>query len=487
MRTAGQMPGTHEVCGTNRAHIGVAVDERTGMLVVACAIDNLVKGTSGQAVQCANLVLGFDETAGLDQPVAGRVGDTGHDGHASSATPKGASSRPTGFLAVGRVRPGLKARRQAGPALCWPPREPVPAAAVFTLNSMAAAPVLLSREHVAGGTIRAAVVNAGNANACTGARGMDDARAMASAVAELLGCEPAEVVVASTGVIGVPLPVDLVVAALADAAEALDNADGDDAAEAIMTTDTFAKQTALSCECGGRRFTVGGMAKGSGMIMPNMATMLAFVTTDAPLTPEACDAALRAAVGRRPSTASPSTPTPRPTTWCCSWPAARQDGDAIGVGRRVLREVAVGDPRGVRRARADDRPRRRGRDQVRDRHGRGALRARPTREAAHVDRELAAGQDRDLRRRRQLGPRRHGGRQVRRRRVDPARSRSLFAGIPVCRSGTAVPFDEEAAAAALAEPEIDVVVDLHLGEAEATVWTCDLSYEYVRINGEYRS
>jgi glutamate N-acetyltransferase / amino-acid N-acetyltransferase len=390
---------------------------------------------------------------------------------------------PEGFLAAG-VSAGLKADGKRDVALIVA-EKPAAAAAVFTLNSMAAAPVLLSREHIADGTIRAAIVNAGNANACTGPKGIQDARATAIAVAQLLECEPTEIVVASTGVIGVPLPVGLIAEALPDAVEALDNADGEEAAEAIMTTDTFAKQTALSCECGDRRFTVGGMAKGAGMIMPNMATMLAFVTTDAPLTPAACREALRSAVDLtfHRITIDSDTSTNDMVLLMAS---GAEGGDEIGVGDDCYAEVVAA----IREVCGEL-----ARMIIRD--GEGATKfvtvtvagAATQPDAFEAAMSVANS---PLVKTALFGGDANWGRVIMavgktKVRVDPAGIDVLFAGIPVCRNGEAVPFDERAASDALAEPEIDIRVDLHLGEGEATVWTCDLSYEYVRINGEYRS
>ncbi len=390
---------------------------------------------------------------------------------------------PDGFLVAG-VSAGLKADGKRDLALIVA-EEPVPAAAVFTLNSMAAAPVQLSREHIASGRTRAVVVNAGNANACTGAKGMEGARATATAVAELLECAPAEVIVASTGVIGVPLPVGLIVEVLPEAVEALDNADGEEAAEAIMTTDTFAKQTALSCECQGRRFTFGGMAKGSGMIMPNMATMLAFVTTDAPLTPEACSEALRSAVDLtfHRITIDSDTSTNDMVLLMAS---GAEDGEEIGVGDACYAEVASA----IREVCGEL-----ARMIIRD--GEGATKfvcvtvAGAASEGDAFEAAMSIANS-PLVKTALFGGDANWGRVIMavgktKARVDPAAIDVLFAGIPVCRSGEAVPFDERAAAEALGEPEIDIRVDLHVGEGEATVWTCDLTYEYVRINGEYRS
>ena len=172
------------------------------------------------------------------------------------------------------------------------------AAGVFTTNLAKAAPVLLSRDHLAQseGHGRAVVINSGCANACTGADGRDHARVMAARTAEAVKCAPSAVLVASTGVIGVKLKIANVERGIADAAAQLSPASGAAAARAIMTTDPFPKESAIEASAGGRTFRVGGMAKGSGMIEPLMATMLGVVTTDAAVAPALLQRALKAAV-----------------------------------------------------------------------------------------------------------------------------------------------------------------------------------------------
>lgn len=390
---------------------------------------------------------------------------------------------PKGFMCSG-VSAGIKKSGRRDVALLVA-EAPAAAAAVFTTNSMAAAPVVVSRRHIAGGHIRAVITNSGNANACTGSAGIVDAEAMASATARALGCESGEVIVASTGVIGVPLPVDLVVAGAVEAVDVLDTADGMPAAEAIMTTDTFPKQIAIAVETTETRYVVGGMAKGSGMIMPNMATMLGYVTTDAPLTPAACDAALRSAVNRTFNriTVDSDTSTNDMVVLMASGAAGGDEIDAASPAfdkvssaiEEVCRELA--------------------RMIVRDGEGATKLIEITVRGAAsEADAHEAAMSvaNSPLFKTAIFGGDANWGRVVMAvgkssARVDPDRIEVVFAGITVCKDGTGFAFDEQAAAAALAEPEIEVVVDLHLGESVATVLTCDLSYEYVRINGDYRT
>lgn len=163
---------------------------------------------------------------------------------------------------------------------------PSVSAGVFTTNLIKAAPVLVSRERVPSSTTRAVIVNSGNANACTGEQGMQDARTMASETARLLDIREDDVLVASTGIIGKRLPMDMVKAGIAEAVQSLSRGGGEIAARAIMTTDTRPKEAFAQFQMDGREVTIGGMAKGAGMICPNMATMLAFITTDAAITPE---------------------------------------------------------------------------------------------------------------------------------------------------------------------------------------------------------
>jgi glutamate N-acetyltransferase/amino-acid N-acetyltransferase len=395
----------------------------------------------------------------------------------------GGVTAPKGFRASG-VAAGLKKSGQPDVALLAASRA-VPAAAVFTTSLVVAAPVVVSREHAARGRIRAVVTNAGNANACTGEQGLVDARAMAAATAEALGCAPEEVIVASTGVIGAPLPVGLVLPAIARAADALDAAAGEVAADAIMTTDTFRKQAAVSVTSGGRTYTVGGMAKGSGMIKPNMATMLAYLTTDAPLTTEACDTALRAAVGRTFNRITIDSDTST-NDMCVLLASGEAGGDAIGPAGAVFETVAEA----VHLVCGEL-----ARMIVRDGEGATKFVEVTVRGAAtEHDAELAAFAiaDSPLCKTAIFGGDANWGRVAMAigksgAYLDPDTFDIVFAGIPTCAGGTALSFDEEAAAAALAQREVDILVDLHVGPHSATVWTCDLSYEYVRINGDYRS
>jgi len=201
-----------------------------------------------------------------------------------------------GILAGG-VTAGIKPSGKKDLALIYS-STPARVAAVFTSNQVKGAPVLVSREHVRGGQAQAIVASSGCANVCTGERGIKDAREMTKLVGELLRIPPAHVLIAATGVIGVPLPMDKIRAALPKLAKSLSPQGGRNAAEAIMTTDTRPKEAALRLDVGGRPVTIGGIAKGVAMLEPHLATMFCFVATDAVVARPALDAALRRGVDR---------------------------------------------------------------------------------------------------------------------------------------------------------------------------------------------
>ena len=395
----------------------------------------------------------------------------------------GGVTAPAGFVAAG-VSAGLK--RSGRRDVCVIAVDaPCPAAGVYTQSATAAPPVLVSRAHTADGMLRAIAVNAGNANACTGDQGMVHARRMAATTAEVLDCLPGEVAVCSTGVIGVPLPIDHVEAGIREAVAELGPGGGETVAEAIMTTDTFQKQSAVSVTAEGRTFTVGGIAKGSGMIQPNMATMLAFLTTDAPLSPDTCDVLLRHAVSRSFNRITVDSDTS--TNDSCILMASGAEGGALLESGSAAYEAVSAAITQVATDLA--------KMVVRDGEGATKFVTVTVRGAADErDAETAAfaiansplmkcalyGEDANWGRV-AMAIGKSGAH------VDPGAFEIVFAGITMCRNGTALGFDEDEAARALAEPEIEVLVDLHVGSGEATVWTCDLSHEYVRINGDYRS
>lgn len=388
-----------------------------------------------------------------------------------------------GFVAAG-VACGLK-KNGARDVAIVAAEQTVPVAAVFTTNAVTAAPVVVSRAHAADGAARAVVINAGNANACTGAQGMADAREMAAIAGGAIGCDASEVLVCSTGVIGVPLPLEVVAGGISAAAGALSVSGNDAATEAIMTTDTFPKQAAVRFSYEGVTYSVGGMAKGSGMIKPNMATMLSVITTDAPLSSAACDVALRAACAATFNrvTVDGDTSTNDTLILMASGDAG---GEAIEVDDAAFAPVAAAIHRVCEEL-----------SRMLARDGEGATKLVEVvivGAASEADAERAAFSvaDSPLVKTALFGNDANWGRVAMAvgksgAALDPAKLAITFAGIEVCRDGGAVPFDEDEAFAALDTSEVAIEVDLGVGGHSATVLTCDLSYEYVRINGEYRS
>jgi glutamate N-acetyltransferase/amino-acid N-acetyltransferase len=361
-------------------------------------------------------------------------------------------------------------------------------AGVFTQNAFAAAPVVLSRERLAGSTpIHALLVNSGNANAATGEKGLADARDTTAAAAQALGCSAESVLPFSTGVIGQRLPVERIVAAAPRAAAAL-RADGWlEAAQAIMTTDTVPKGASRRVKTSQGEVTVTGIAKGVGMICPDMATLLAFIGTDARLTPEALRQCLRDAVSVSFNCATVDGDTSTNDS-CVLFATARagakdvhSDHADYPVIAAAVTEVCVELAQAI----------------VRD--GEGATRfvtlrvsgARDRAEArqaaysiAHsplVKTALFAGDANWGRLVMALG--KAGVAEL-----DPQRVNIALDQVKVLQNGEPHPdYREELGAAVLARPEYTITVELNRGDAAVTIWTCDFSYDYVKINAEYRT
>lgn len=399
----------------------------------------------------------------------------------------GGVTTPRGFQAAG-VSAGIKRRG----SLVDPPLDlalvvsdtPATAAAVFTINRAQAAPVLVSREHLdrSGGTARAIIVNSGCANACTGDEGLQVARDMARETARLVGCTAQEVLVASTGVIGVSLPMEKIRSGLPHAVAALGTDQGAAAARAIMTTDPFPKEAAARMIGAGRTVVIGGMAKGSGMIEPMMATMLAFLTTDAAVPKPLLDRALREAVG---DTFNAITVDGECSTNDCVMILANGAStvtigqanyvEFVGTLTLVCRELALGIVRG----------------------GEGATKLVTVRVTGAASAEEARRAAKAIANSPLVKTAVHGGDPNWGRLIavagranvafDLARAAVTIGSIVLFRDGK--PFDEAAPLAAehLKNTDIELGVHLGAGEATSTVWTCDLSAEYVRINADYRT
>lgn len=369
---------------------------------------------------------------------------------------------------------------------------PCVAAGTFTTNRFCAAPVTLSRERVADGRARAVVLNSGNANAATGEPGLACARRATELVAAELGCAAEDVLVASTGVIGVPLPWEPYEAGVPAAVRALahGSAAAHDAATAVMTTDTRAKEVSLAgavpqLDGTSRTVHVGGFVKGSGMIQPNMATMLAVLTTDAPLRPEAARAALLAAVRTTFNRVTVDSDTSTNDS-CFLLATGAAGGDDIGLDHpaypamAAALAVACGDL--ARQIAAD---------------GEGATKlvtvsvvgAACEEDAEAVARAIANS---PLVKTAIFGHDANWGRVAAAAgkcgvAFDQSRVDIDFMGVPVCRAGLTVPMDEGDMLRRFEEPEISIVVGLGAGTSAARVWTCDLTHDYVTINGDYRT
>ena len=396
---------------------------------------------------------------------------------------EGGVATPRGFRASGQYV-GIKAAGRGLDLALIVSDTPANAAAVFTLNKAQAAPVLVSKEHLATsrGIARAVIANSGCANACTGAVGLQDARDMASLTAELVGCPSDQVLVASTGVIGVNLKMDKLRAGLPGAVSALGADQGPAAARAIMTTDPFPKEAAARVSIGGVDVTIGGIAKGSGMIEPNMATMLGFITTDAAVPHALLSKALREVVD---DTFNAITVDGECSTNDCVMMLANgasgvtideSSYDAFADAlRAVCLPLAIGIVRG----------------------GEGATKlvtvtvtgAASTVEARTCAKAIANSP--------LVKTAIHGGDPNWGRLIavagradvafDLARAKVTIGTVVLFDNGR--PYDDAAPEAAeyLKNTELSLAVHLGVGTASSTVWTCDLSADYVKINAEYRT
>ncbi|MBN1122149.1 MAG: bifunctional glutamate N-acetyltransferase/amino-acid acetyltransferase ArgJ [Anaerolineae bacterium] len=393
------------------------------------------------------------------------------------------TAKVQGFQSAG-VHCGLKAEGAKDLALIVSDR-PCAVAGVFTTNQVKAAPVIYDQSILAAGNpVRAVVTNTGKANACTGEQGLVDTRSTAEHAAQVIGCSLDEVLVLSTGVIGVNLPMDIILPGIERAAAALSPDGWEDASSAIMTTDTRPKLVSVTTESG---YTITGIAKGAGMIAPNMATMLSVVVTDAVVSREECDRVLRQAVGE-------------------SFNRIVVDGDMSTNDTLLLLangasgvEIAPGDEAfaaAVREVCTEL-------AQAIVRDGEGATKFVTLEVTGAPGEDAAVAVARTV----ALSPlcktAFYGG--------DPNWGRIVcaagYAGVPLdcgklslwlldaagepviqlVDSGCPADYDEPSAIALMQQPEWGLRLDLGLGAAQTVVWTCDLSHEYVTINGHYRT
>lgn len=396
----------------------------------------------------------------------------------------GGITAPQGFKASG-VKAGLKKSGKLDLAIIYS-TVPASVAAVFTKNTMAAAPVIVSRAAVQQGTASAIVVNSGCANACTGPQGLEDAKAMAHITGQLLDIDDEEVIVSSTGIIGVNLQMDKIEAGIKMAVAELDEQGYEKATTAIMTTDTFPKSCAYEFKIGGKQVRIAGIAKGSGMIHPNMATMLCFITTDAAVTPKVLKQALTQAID-------------------VSFNMISVDGDsstndmtsvlANGLAGNTLIETTDCSEYEELLAALTKVCIYLAQQVVRD--GEGATKfleitVQGAASASDAKKATLAIAKSPLVKTAFFGEDANWGRILCAVGYSEAAASqdkiSLAIGDAIIvKEGVGVAFDEKNLKAIMAEQDIMVTVDLGMGTHKATMWTCDFSYEYVKINGEYHT
>ena len=352
---------------------------------------------------------------------------------------------------------------------------PASAAAVYTSNLVKGAPLTVTKAHLADGKAQAVICNSGNANTCN-ADGVAVAEEMSALTAAQLHIAPQDVIVASTGVIGQPLDLTPIRSGLPQLAAALGD-HSDQAAEGIMTTDTHPKEIAVQFTAGGRTCTIGGIAKGSGMIHPNLATMLVFLTTDCAVSPAMLQAALSGDVqdtfnmvavlaNGLAGNAEITAPGADFTAFCSAlnsvtvWLCRQIAGDGEGATRLLECCVTGAADHGTAKTVA------------KSIICSSLVKAAMFGADAHWGRVLCA-----------IG---YSGAPVNVHKVDVA-FRSAAGTVRVCVDGAGIPFSEEEAKKVLLEKEIEILVDLKSGDEGATAWGCDLTYDYVKINGDYRT
>ncbi|MGR6837471.1 bifunctional glutamate N-acetyltransferase/amino-acid acetyltransferase ArgJ [Syntrophomonas erecta] len=396
----------------------------------------------------------------------------------------GSVTAPQGFLAQG-VYADIKKKDKKDVALIYSPEE-CTAAGLFTTNQVRAACVDFDRTQLVNGSARAIVANSGNANACTGERGFSDTIRMAELTARHLGISSQEVLVASTGVIGVPLCMEKIEKGIAEAATSLSR-DGDHhAALAIMTTDLISKELAVEVEIGGKVVRIGAIAKGSGMIHPNMATMLAFITTDAAITSSCLHSLLKSSVDRSFNMISVDrdTSTNDMALILANGLAGNSLIDRLeSPGYKILQEaldyiclslakLIARDGEGATRL-----------IEVQVLNGADLATARTIARSivgSNLVKTAVFGQDANWGR--ILAAAGYSGAHFDANRVDIYLGEEKMAA-----NGMGLAFDEDKALKELGKDTVIIKVDLKAGSSDATAWGCDLSYDYVKINAAYRT
>jgi glutamate N-acetyltransferase/amino-acid N-acetyltransferase len=397
---------------------------------------------------------------------------------------------PKGFRAGG-IWCGIKATSQKRDLALILSEHPCSTSALFTTNQVQAASILVTKEHYRQGGMRAVIANSGNANACTGSAGYNAACQMAHLAADEFALPVREIAVASTGVIGVPLPIAAIESCIGSLASSLhaDAAGSDAALEAIMTTDTRKKAYAIEINISGVPVRIGGIVKGSGMIHPNMATMLAFITTDAYISPLFLDCAFKRAVrvSFNRITIDGDTSTNDMALIMANGAAGNNLIDKLDADYEIfvhgLEQLCV----------------QLAREMARD--GEGATKlltvnvqgAENEKSAESLARSVASSSlvktalfGSDANWGRVMCALGYAGIEFNPESVSISFN-SAAGTVLVCKNGVLFPFSEHDAKKILSNTSIEIVIDMGKGSNQATVWGCDLSYEYIKINGDYRS
>ena len=365
---------------------------------------------------------------------------------------------------------------------------PASAAAVYTTNLVKGAPLIVTKNHLQDGIAQAVICNSGNANTCN-ANGIEIAERMSVLTANHLGVTPDDIIVASTGVIGQPLCIDPIASALPALVAGLSENGGQDAAVGIMTTDTVMKEIAVEFEVGGKICHIGGIAKGSGMIHPNMATMLVFITTDCAIAPNMLQKALSGDIANTFNMVSVDgdTSTNDMVTVLANGMAGNEtitcEGEDFKIFMKALNTVTVdlcrkiaGDGEGATKLL-----------ECKVTGGKSEAVAKTVAKSVICSSLLKAAMfGADANWGRVLCAIGYSGADVDVNKVDVS-FRSLAGQVDVCKNGAGIPFSEEVAKEVLLQKEIEILVGLNDGEAVATAWGCDLTYDYVKINGDYRT
>ena len=400
---------------------------------------------------------------------------------------KGGVCAAKGFTAAG-IHCGIRKNRTKKDLALIVSQTPAAAASVYTTNLVKGAPLFVTKDHLRNGIARAIICNSGNANTCN-ANGIDIAEETCELLGKALNIDSTDVVVASTGVIGQPLDITPIQNGIPQLVSALSEDGSDSAAEGIMTTDTVKKEIAVSFEIGGKICKIGGIAKGSGMIHPNMATMLVFITTDCAISPAMLQKALSTDIADTFNMVSVDgdTSTNDMVTVLANGMAGNtmitEDGDDFSTFMKALNTVTVHLCRMI----AGD--------------GEGATKllectvknAYDIKTAKTVAKSVicssltkAAMFGADANWGRVLCAIGYSGANVDVTKIDVS-FRSAKGTVCVCENGAGIEFSEEIAKNILLEKEIEICIDLHDGECNATAWGCDLTYDYVKINGDYRT